>query len=479
MSAQAGTGRSRPHILALDIIRTLIVALVIGVHTLTIAAGDITEPLGAFVTVLHTSRALFFLLTAFVLTYNYGDRRQLRRMAFWCQRLRFVIPAYVIWTLIYFLADGERLDPVSSALAAFGRDLLSGDARYQLYFLLVTMQVYLAFPLLRWLLQRTARHHLALLLAAGAYELALTCAIQHDAVTTGLIGQWFRNPDPLLPSYLFYVIAGAIAGWHLDRFAAFTRRHLTAARMTFLAGLLAGVGTYFAEVCFGGRDPAAASAVFQPVVVVESVTLAWALFAAGLIWADAGARHRRLVSAGADSSFGIYLVHPLVLQGAVALAGATGILAAIRGAQAAAQLAAFLVVGVPLIYGVSWALTFLTRGTPLSMVLTGRQRKAGAGKAATKPVTRQADLALPAALRRDLCQVRGLDRLVRLVNPVAVLSRARGSPSPSITAGGTPGRRATRRRPRRRTSSGASSPAPPSGELRPQPDRPSSRWRRR
>jgi peptidoglycan/LPS O-acetylase OafA/YrhL len=385
MSARAGNGRSRPHILALDLIRILIVALVIGVHTLTIAAGEITEPLGAFVTVLHTSRELFFLLTAFVLTYNHGHRHQLRRMAFWCRRLRLVVPAYVTWTLIYFLADGERLDPVSSALVALGRDLLSGDARYQLYFLLVTMQVYLAFPLLRWLLKRTARHHLALVLAAGAYELALAFAIQHDAVTTGLIGEWFRNPDPLLPSYLFYVLAGAIAGWHFDRFAAFTRRHLTAARVVFLAGLLAGVGSYVAEVYFGGQDPTAASAVFQPVVVVESGAFAWALFAAGLTWADAGGRHRRLVSAGADSSFGIYLVHPLVLQGAVALAGATGILAAIRGAQAAAQLAAFLVVGVPLIYGVSWALTILTRRTPLSMVLTGRQRKAGAGKAATKP----------------------------------------------------------------------------------------------
>ena len=98
------------------------------------------------------------------------------------------------------------------------------------------------------------------------------------------------------------------------------------------------------------------------------------LLAAGLLWADAGARHRRLIAAGGDCSFGIYLAHPLVLQGALLLAGATGLLTAIRDAPAAAELAALLGVGVPLVYGVSWALVFLVRRTPLSLVLTGRQR---------------------------------------------------------------------------------------------------------
>jgi peptidoglycan/LPS O-acetylase OafA/YrhL len=181
----------------------------------------------------------------------------------------------------------------------------------------------------------------------------LTFAIQHDAAATGFLGEWFHDPSPLLPTYFFYVIAGAIAGWHFERFAAFTLRHLTTARIVFLAGLGAGVGTYLAEVYLEGQNPGAASAVFQPVVVVESVAFAWALFAVGLTWADGGARHRRLVSAGADSSFGIYLMHPLVLQGALALAGTTGLLAAIRGAPAAVQLAVFLCIGVPLIYGVS------------------------------------------------------------------------------------------------------------------------------
>jgi surface polysaccharide O-acyltransferase-like enzyme len=290
----------------------------------------------------------------------------------------------VAWTLVYVLADGERLDPFSAALKVFTHDLLTAGARYHLYFLLVTMQVYLAFPLLRWLLRKTVGHHLALFLAAFAYQIGLTFAIQHQLFTTGPMAEWLHiaSSGLWLPSYLFYVVGGAIAGWHFDRLAAFTRRHVSPARVALVAsaGVIAGAGTYFAEVRLGGSQPVAASAVFQPVVVLETLAFGWALLGAGLVWADAGAHHRHLVATGADNSFGIYLAHPLVLQGALMVATVTGALNAVRHAPAALELAALLGVGLPLVYATSWMLTLLIRYTPFSLALTGR-RKASTGMA--------------------------------------------------------------------------------------------------
>jgi peptidoglycan/LPS O-acetylase OafA/YrhL len=203
----------RPRIVGLDLFRVLVIAFVVGVHTLSFGVAT-TTAVGAFITVFHTSRELFFLLTAFVLSYNYGRRRHIRMLEFWRKRDILVVPAYVAWSLIYFFADHARLDPVTGALVHFGHDLLYGSARYQMYFLLVTMQVYLAFPLLRWLLRRTAGHHLALFLVAAAGQAAITLVIQHRLVTTGLAGSWVRRPDPWLPSYLFYIVAGGLAAWH-------------------------------------------------------------------------------------------------------------------------------------------------------------------------------------------------------------------------------------------------------------------------
>jgi peptidoglycan/LPS O-acetylase OafA/YrhL len=365
----------RPRVLALDLFRVLVVAFVVAVHTLSTSL-ETTVPTGAIITVFHTSRELFFLLTAFVLSYNYADREHINWLRFWRKRYALVVPAYTVWSLIYFLADPGQLDPVTGALLHFGGDLLTGTARYHLYFLLVTMQVYAAFPLLRWLLRRTAGHHHALFVLAAAYQVALTLAIQHHLVRTGLIGAWLRYPDAWLTSYLFYAVAGAIAAWHFERLARFCRRYSTLAGPVFALGLCAGLGSYAAAIALAGQRPSAASAVFQPAVIAETLCFGWALLTLSLRWTDRGARHRRVVSGVADGSFGIFLAHPLVLQGLLALAGATGLLAALQAAPAWLQLVALLGVGVPLIYGLTGLLVAVVRRTPLSLPLAGRPARA-------------------------------------------------------------------------------------------------------
>jgi peptidoglycan/LPS O-acetylase OafA/YrhL len=365
----------------------LVVAFVVGVHTLSYGAPA-SGPVGAFLTVFHTSRELFFVLTAFVLTYNYGQRPHIKWLSFWRKRYALVLPAYLAWSLIYFLFDGTRLDPVSGALVLFGHDLLNGTARFHLYFLLVTMQVYLAFPVLRWLLRKTAGHHGLLLAAALGYEVVVTLAIQQHLVTTGIIGSYLNKPSAWLFSYLFYVVAGGVAAWHFERLAAFTRRHAALALPVFAAGLCVGLGAYFAAIEAAGQRPATAATVFQPAVLAESMCFGWALLALSLRWADRGARHRGLISAGADCSFGIFLAHPLVLQGLLWLGDMTGARPALRSAPVSLQLVALLGAVVPFIYGLSWALAALARRTPLSLPLTGRRRDRPArGRPRPEPVT--------------------------------------------------------------------------------------------
>jgi poly(3-hydroxybutyrate) depolymerase/peptidoglycan/LPS O-acetylase OafA/YrhL len=366
-SAGAAPARRR-HIVAFDLIRLLIIGLVVGVHTLSNGGGTITGPLGAFITVFHTSRELFFLITAFVLVYNYGQRPRIKWLSFWRRRYKLVIPAYVAWTVIYFLADGDSWN----ATRMLWHDLLTGDARYHLYFLLVTMQVYLLFPLVRWLLRKTTGYHGLLFGVLCVYQLVFTYAVHEHWSAPGFLGTWLHNATAWAPSYALYIAGGALAGWHFERLAAFTRRHFRAAGLVALAGLCAGVGTYCVSVWVLGQNTGTATAVFQPVVVVETLAYGWGLLALGLRWSDAGAPRRRLAAAGADCSFGIYLAHPLVLQGLILLGQHTGALAWVRRAPAVAEIAVLLGICVPVVYGLAWALAWVLRRTPLSLMLTGR-----------------------------------------------------------------------------------------------------------
>lgn len=372
-----GPGRSRPHIVALDMVRLIIMAFVVGVHTLSFGGGAVTVTLGAFTTVFHTSRELFFLLTALVLAYNYGHRPHVNWLGFWRRRYWLLVPAYVTWSLVYFLADGDWRGSPGPAALLFGHDLLDAGARYHLYFLLVTMQVYLLFPVIRWVLRRTAGRHAVLFALACAYQLGLTAAIQHHLWRGGLLGGWLTGAGSGLwaESYVLYILGGALAGWHFDRICAVTRRY--ASRLSVLAvaafGVAAGLGVYFTSVYALGSTPGAASAVFQPVVVVEALCFGWALLAGGLLWGDRGAPGRKFFAAGAASSFGIYLGHPLVLQGVLSAASSSGVLAAVRHAPAALEVLALLGVALPVVYGGAWVIASAARRTPLSLPLTGRE----------------------------------------------------------------------------------------------------------
>jgi poly(3-hydroxybutyrate) depolymerase/peptidoglycan/LPS O-acetylase OafA/YrhL len=391
-SAPAGAAgrRSRPHIIAFDLIRLIIMVFVVSVHTLSLAGGAVTMSVGAVTTIFHTSRELFLLLTALVLTYNYGKRDALKVGKFWWRRFYLVLPAYVVWSAVYYAADGHTRGAFPQA---FLHDLLNAGARYHLYFLLVSMQIYLLFPLIRWVLQKTERYHAWLFGLAVAYQAWLTVALHYKVGRggSGILAQFLNGAGQgyWIDTYLLYVVAGALAGWHFERLAAFTRRHLgTGGRVAVVAaaGVAAGIGVFLIETLVFQATPGNASAVFQPVVIFEALAYGWALLGLGLLWSDRGAPARKFCAAGSASSFGIYLAHPLVLQVLLLIAGASffgargGLVGDLhRLPHSSAEVVILLLVAVPLIYAVSWLIASAVRRTPFSLPLTGReyQRKDG------------------------------------------------------------------------------------------------------
>ena len=386
-SAPAGAAgpRSRPHIIAFDLIRLIIMVFVVSVHTLAFAGGNVTVSIGAVTTVFHTSRELFLLLTALVLTYNYG-RRPLKAGRFLRRRFWLVLPAYITWSAIYYAADGRSRGAFPSA---FLHDLLNAGARYHLYFLLVSMQIYLLFPLIRWVLKKTVGYHAWLFGIALAYQAWLTVGLHYRVGRqgNGLIAQFLNGAGQgyWIDTYVLYVVAGALAGWHFEQLCAFTRRHLRSGWRVALvaaAGVAAGIGVYLIETEVFGATPNNASAVFQPVVIFEALAFGWALLGAGLRWSDRGAPLRKFCAAGSASSFGIYLAHPLVLQALLLIAGSHyfgahgGLIGWLhRLSHSTFEVLILLFIAVPIIYACAWMIASAVRRTPVSLFLTGREWK--------------------------------------------------------------------------------------------------------
>ena len=100
------------------------------------------------------------------------------------------------------------------------------------------------------------------------------------------------------------------------------------------------------------------------------------LFALGVRWADRGPqrRFRRAVRTGSDATFGVYLAHPLLLQGLLILAAPLVSRTVSGEVPSALVLPLDLAVVVPVLLAASVAVVAWTRRTPASLFVAGRAR---------------------------------------------------------------------------------------------------------
>ncbi len=185
-----------------DSYRVVACCAVVLQHSLlwNVAVGNTTA--WAFVMLLHFSRTAFFFLTAFLLTYAEIHRPR-PVTAFWRQRYIEIGVPYLVWTGIYWVFTMIVAGSWDQAGSLLWNYLVFGY--YQLYFVVVLLQLYLVFPLLLRLL-RASKHHVAVMVASGLFALALAADL-HYTQYFGVVGDatrsiasvwpWARGPDHL------------------------------------------------------------------------------------------------------------------------------------------------------------------------------------------------------------------------------------------------------------------------------------------
>ncbi len=370
------------HLHDVDVVRFTTVLGVLCVHATSLMLPS-TELSGAALAVLHVTREVFLFLSAFVLAYS--ARLPLVARSFWRRRFPLVVAPYVVWSAIYVLADGDLGSPVAVG-ARFCRDLLSGAARFHLYFLLLTFQLYVIFPWVRaWMARRP--HHGRILIVALVWQVAFTAAIHYRLDLPAPISTWLAHPGTWLPSYVLYVVAGILAALHFDEVRDQVRRHRRMIGLGTLGVFGLGIISYELDIRLGHVSPLHAGEVFAPAVVIESMAAIAGQFALGLWIAErAGPRTLRLLRTSSDVSFGVYLAHPLLYQGLLAVLADLGVNQGLGSLPTGVGLIVVLAVIAPSTYALTALGMWVLRRTPLSMAFTGR-RGCHPGPSPTRRVT--------------------------------------------------------------------------------------------
>jgi peptidoglycan/LPS O-acetylase OafA/YrhL len=280
------------------------------VHVLAYTEDPGSEAVNGVMLLFQFGRDVFFCITGFVLVYSTIGRR-VAAVPFWRKRFPYVVVPYLTWSLIYYGVDLIIAPYPSWSWHTLGMDLLDGNAFYHLYFLLVSMQLYLVFPLLVRFVRATAHRAGRVLLAVGALNIGWIALLEYHPVPSGPASWLWHHGYEILPTYALYVMAGCYGALYLPRLQAALRRHPR--RAVGIAVALAGtaVGSYAIQL--DRYVPRIAGAPIQPIMVLSCGAAIIVFGLIGTRWADGPRRAASKVETGSDISFGVYLAHPLIL----------------------------------------------------------------------------------------------------------------------------------------------------------------------
>ncbi len=301
--------------------RVIACCAVVFQHSLlwTLAPGIVAG--WAFVMLLHFSRTAFFFLSAFVLTYAQITRPR-STIEFWRRRYAQLGVPYMAWTLIYWIYTLiDHNGSTGTDWSYLWHDLVYGY--YQLYFVVVLLQLYLVYPLVLWLVQKTRRHGL-LMTASLLFALALSADL-HWPGSFGALGHatvWLERYWPFSRNPITYqeqFIAGILVALHYERVHEVVERWW---RQFAALAVIVGVAAilWYLVAVWTGESAGRASNIYQPIAFLWFTAVVAALEACTYRWY----RHRsegrinRFVHAWAPSiaalTGGVFMSHVLFIN---------------------------------------------------------------------------------------------------------------------------------------------------------------------
>ena len=315
----------KPRLAAIEYIRGISMMGVIGIH---IGSQYIMNPsanihlVALFETFTRFSVPIFFFISAFGLFYNLNIHEPFDFWTFNKRRLKTVLIPYLAWSLFYLIHDGMLYgvgfpDPLHLLSILF-----FGNAKYQLYFMVILLWFYLLMPLWIAIVRRLTIPWLGLLLALQiAFDYWSSFSTSFNIYVYGLPDDSLLKPFLMyrlnywVLHYFFIFLLGGYLSVHSEKFMTFMKKHLHGLTCFFFF-TLGGLMTYYYEKIY-----------FDGYTALEAINTAhqlcpWGIFytiAASLFFFAAFTEqiypHRlnSLLHILGRHSYFAYLAHPLII----------------------------------------------------------------------------------------------------------------------------------------------------------------------
>ncbi len=323
----AQTKQKRVYLYEVDFFRIVFILGVLANHTTTLFTHEMSTNSGPYTFLmathisLHFTRMGFMFVTGLVLFMN-NYFKQISLWGFWKKRYLGVLIPYLSWTAILTLFV-TKVSSLGDFLQKWGHLSLYGDD-YYMYYILVTMQLYLIFPVMVWIFKRFEGRHNLIMGLSALLQLVILFFVKYQLphLDTSNWPYLLQNYGFNVLVYQFYFMMGAYAAIHYKEFMAFIRKWHVWFGWGTLIMAIGTIGLYFFNVDVLHLSLNKAEEVHQPFIFIYDVVINGYIIWIGLRYADL--RQHGLpkavtwfVANGAKISFGIYLSQalPILLVG--------------------------------------------------------------------------------------------------------------------------------------------------------------------
>ncbi|MDD9265772.1 acyltransferase [Paenibacillus sp. GCM10023248] len=299
----------RPKLSEIDLVRGIAILAVVVIHATSGATllpiGSVSQGVFFFINKASLFTVpLFIWISGLVLFYSYYDRWEPgMTRGFWTKRLRRIVVPYVLWSLFYYLYNQIMFHgTVRWDTVHFVKLLISGNASYHLYYMVIIVQFYILFPLLMTVVKRFAWLRQALI-PLGIGVQALFYVIHNEV---------YPLPEyaSLFVGYASLFAFGAYTGIHYEELTAWASRH-----RQWIRGLTGLAGAAFAGMMLlhqYGLMPVRHT-WFELVLLVYCMAVPLCSLRWSQVRIAHGTKLSSLLAALGAASFGIYLAHPALL----------------------------------------------------------------------------------------------------------------------------------------------------------------------
>ncbi|HJF86493.1 MAG TPA: acyltransferase [Companilactobacillus farciminis] len=380
--------RKKKYLHEVDLMRVLFIGGVLLNHTTTAFKNNVGDGSGSELFLeathlaLHFTRMGFMFMTGLVLVLNYYNKEH-HWLKFWKKRYISVGIPYIGWNAIMMwfttITAGVALSWPNYFQNLY--DAIIHGNKFYMYYILVTFQLYLIFPLLVYMFKKFKNHHVAILVASAIIQLLLVIGIKYWLPGVDRSSWWylFRAYGMNVLVYQFYFVAGAFVAIHYDQVDKFIEKNHRVIGWSTLALAIGTVALFFGNINILHLSMSATLSIHQPFIFIYDTFMIVFVFWIGRQYAHARNHGfpnwlEKIIKNMSKVSFGIYLVQTIPVTMLY------GILSVIHLPSIVTLL--LLPVGYAFVLGGSFLISWFCYKVPPFGVLIGRPQRIFSAKKA-------------------------------------------------------------------------------------------------